>query len=376
MKRAVLQRRGLPRAWSLGLSAVAATWLALGLVQSPSATAAVVLQYHHVSEESPPSTSVTPERFKEHMNYLVNHDFKVVPLEQLVAALKAGEKLPDKTAAITFDDAYESVYTNALPVLKKRDWPFTVFVNTNPIDEEKHGFVSWDQLRKMAEEGATIANHSTAHNHLQRRKAGEDEKQWRERIRHEVVKAEQRIEEETGQSHKMLAYPYGEYNNQVKALLEKLDFVAFGQQSGPLGPHSDLRALPRFPFGGPYGSLEDFATKVKTRPLPLEAVALYADWARKEPLDEVVVKEGTRPVLAMTLEEASLAGRISCFASGQGAIETRVEENTVLTRANKPLNPGRTRYNCTAGTGESGRFFWFSQQWLVTGEDGEWQHED
>lgn len=372
-----MKRTWLQRKWLLGISAMAAVLLAaLGLVQSPSATAAVVLQYHHVSDDSPPSTSVTPARFEAHMDYLANHDFTVVPLEQLVSALKAGESLPDKTAAITFDDAYDSVYTNALPVLKKRDWPFTVFVNTNPIDENKHGFASWEQLRKMAEQGATIANHSTAHNHLQRFKAGESESEWRERIRHEVVKAEQRIEEETGQNHKILAYPYGEYNNKVKALLEELGFVAFGQQSGPLGPHSDLRALPRFPFGGPYGSLEDFATKVNTRPMPIKETGLYADWSGEQPLDEVVVKEGTRPVLAMTLEEPSLAGRISCFASGQGAIETRVEGNTVSTRANKPLTPGRTRYNCTAGTGESGRFFWFSQQWLVTGENGEWQHED
>mgnify|MGYP006433479093 CR=1 FL=1 len=41
----------------------------------------------------------------------------------------------------------------------------------------------------------------------------------------------------------------------------------------------------------------------------------------------------------------------------------------------KPLSPGRTRYNCTAASGELGRFHWFSQQWLVTGSEGQWQHE-
>ncbi len=365
-----------------GLTSTVVAALVVGLVVLVSlapaspAQAAVVLQYHHVSESTPASTSLSPKRFRAHMDYLANHDFEVVRLETLVKALENGEELPDRTVAITFDDAYDSVYTEAFPLLKKRDWPFTVFVNTDPLDQEKSGFTTWEQLREMAEHGATIANHSTKHNHLQRRKAGESKAEWRQRIEAEVVDAERRIKEETGQNHKMLAYPYGEYNNEVKALLESLDFVAFGQQSGPIGAHSDLLALPRFPFGGPYGEIEEFATKAQTRPMPIESLDLYKDADLKETLDEVVVEAGARPVLVLTLAEDSVAGRINCFAGGQGAIETRVEGRKLITQPNKPLSPGRTRYNCTAGTGESGRFYWFSQQWLVTGEDGRWVHEN
>jgi len=29
------------------------------------------------------------------------------------------------------------------------------------------------------------------------------------------------------------------------------------------------------------------------------------------------------------------------------------------------LRTGRTRYNCTAPSSEQGRFYWFSQQWIV-----------
>lgn len=358
------------------VAALIAGLVLVSLLPVNRAQAAVVLQYHHVSESTPTSTSVTPKRFRAHMDYLLNHGFDVVPLEQLVKKLETGEELPDRTVAITFDDAYDSVYTEAFPLLKKRDWPFTVFVNTDPLDQNNNGFTTWEQLREMADHGATIANHSTEHNHLQRRRAGESQADWRKRIESEVVDAERRIKEETGQNHKMLAYPYGEYNNEVKALLESLGYVAFGQQSGPIGAHSDLRALPRFPFGGPYGEIEEFATKAQTRPMPIESVGLYADAELKERLDEVVVAAGARPVLALTLAEDKLAGRINCFAGGQGAIETRVEGRQLITQPAKPLTPGRTRYNCTAGTGESGRFFWFSQQWLVTGEDGRWVHED
>lgn len=352
-----------------GLLLVAMLWLPSQL------QAAVVLQYHHVSDTTPRATSVTPERFREHMDYLAEWDFEVVPLESLVGLLREGKPLPDKTVAITFDDAYESVYDTAFPLLKRRGWPFTVFVNTAPLDAKKGGFVTWGQLREMARVGASIANHSTEHNHLQRLKPGESRAQWRERIRAEVMDAEKRIREETGQSHRILAYPYGEYDHRVTALLEELDFAAFGQQSGALGSLGDLQTLPRFPFGGPYGDLEDFATKVNTKPLPLESAQLYADWADEQPLTDLVVAEGDRPVLKLNLAREGLVSRTNCFASGQGAIETRVEGQSLLVRADEPLSPGRTRYNCTAASSEPGRFHWFSQQWLVTGPNGQWLHE-
>ena len=55
-----------------------------------------------------------------------------VPLQELVDALRAGQPLPDRTAAITFDDGYISIYDTAWPLLRARGWPFTVFVNTEP----------------------------------------------------------------------------------------------------------------------------------------------------------------------------------------------------------------------------------------------------
>ncbi|HSX85667.1 MAG TPA: polysaccharide deacetylase family protein, partial [Cellvibrio sp.] len=299
--------------------------LALAAV-SMSTRAAVVLQYHHVSESTPASTSVTPALFKQHMDYLAEHEFKIVPLPELVKQLKAGKALPDKTVAITFDDAYESVYSEAYPLLKKRGWPFTVFINTDPHDQNKKSFATWAQIQEMAKQGVTIANHTTKHGHLLRLRDNESRAQWRKRITQEILDAEQRITEKTGQKHRLLAYPYGEYDNHVKDALKELDFVAFGQQSGPLFALDDLLALPRFPFGGSYGDLQDFATKVNTRPFAIASVELYEDAALKKPLDDLVLSHGKKPVLALALEDQKLLSRVNCFASGQGAIKTEVRD--------------------------------------------------
>src|SRR6187431_2593600 len=86
--------------------------------------AAVVILYHHVSDTTPKSTSISPTQFEAQMDYLEKNNFSVVPLLELTEKLRKGESLPDKTVAISFDDSYVSVYDSAYPRLKKRGWPF------------------------------------------------------------------------------------------------------------------------------------------------------------------------------------------------------------------------------------------------------------
>ena len=40
----------------------------------------VILLYHHVSSETPGITSVTPEQFEDHLEYLAENEFQVIPV--------------------------------------------------------------------------------------------------------------------------------------------------------------------------------------------------------------------------------------------------------------------------------------------------------
>src|SRR5690625_4169900 len=93
----------------------------LALLWCAQLHATVVLQYHHVSDTTPPSTSVTPELFEQHLDYLAAEGFHVASLPEIVAKLKKDEALPDKTVVLTFDDAYSSVYDIAFPLMKARN---------------------------------------------------------------------------------------------------------------------------------------------------------------------------------------------------------------------------------------------------------------
>lgn len=346
--------------------------LGASLISFP-ASAAVVLLYHHVSDTTPKSTSISPAAFEAQMDYLQKNNFAVVPLLELSEKLRKGEALPDKTVAITFDDSYASVYESAFPRLKKRGWPFTFFVNTDAIGTGKV-FVTWDQLREMAQAGATIANHSSSHTHLPRHKNDESAAQWRERITQEINHAQQKINTEIGAAPMILAYPFGEYDNQVQRIAKKLGYIAFGQQSGALYSKGDLQAVPRFPFGGSFSDLDDFILKVNSKPMPVAKLEFYSE--NKKETESVIVRAGEKPFLVLTLSDENLLKKVNCFATGQGAITTDVIDNKLWAQAKQPLQPGRIRYNCTAYTGEKGRFYWYTQQWLVTDKQGNWTYRD
>jgi hypothetical protein len=85
-----------------------------------------------------------------------------------------------------------------------------------------------------------------------------------------------------------------------------------------------------------------------------------------QPLADIVFTDGdVRPVLALRFEEEFDTGRINCFASGQGRAQLLRQNSTVRVQAERGLGPGRSRYNCTAPSGQAGRFFWYSQLWIV-----------
>ncbi len=325
---------------------------------------AVVLIYHHVDEGTPASTSLSPELFGEHLDYLVKNGYRALPLAALVDSLRVGGTIPDKTVALTFDDGYTSVYTEAFPRLRKLGWPFTVFVCPDAVDHGRGPVLTWDQLREMAAAGATVANHGKFHEHLQRRGDGESDNAWRARVHADLLDAQKRIAEEMGSAPDLFAYPYGECDGDLKGLIRELGWAAFGQQSGPMGEKSDFALLPRFPMAGPFAAMKTFPEKVSSLPLPVE---------NADPAESGLSLEGgseeRRPGLRLTLGPGDYrSGQLAAFASGQGSAELNwVDEKAGIleVRARGALPAGRSRYNITAPATDGRRYYWYSHTWIV-----------
>jgi peptidoglycan/xylan/chitin deacetylase (PgdA/CDA1 family) len=324
---------------------------------------AVILIYHHVSSDTPASTSVTPEIFDQHLNYLSDNGFRVLDLPTVVNRLKTGQDLPDSVVVLTFDDGYESVYTEAFPRLKKRGWPFTVFVSPQTIPDEPGLLTSWEQLREMDAAGATIASHGLHHGFMNRQKPDEDQQTYRRRLEEELKFANQRISDEISSLEDLVAYPYGEYSPDVQAVVEKLGLTALGQQSGAAGPNSDFTCLPRFPMAAGFASLENFGDKVSSLPMPTSTVM------RVDPNLDPEEAAKAAPTLTLMLDMSCLGeGDVDAFASGAGRIPSwwvDRESGFLQVQAPNPLPQGRSRYNLTARVPGTRRWYWFSQVWIV-----------
>ena len=320
---------------------------------------AVIFMYHHFGVEKYPSTNVRLAQFEAHLDYIADNGYQVWPLQKVVRFLRNDKPFPARVVAITIDDAYTSVYTEAFPRLRARDWPFTVFVATDGVDKHYTALMTWAQMREMQRHGASFANHSASHEHLIQRQSGEDDRAWLARLREDIQRAQRRLKEELGSAPMLLAYPYGEFNTALAELVAGLGYTAFGQQSGPAGLGYDFRALPRFPMSERFADMDGFRTKVASLALPVLSV---------KPWGPVIDDANNPPRLRVSLgdSDAGLA-QLGCFVSGQGRVNVEWEDRAAqrfVVQAAAPLPMGRSRYNCTAPSAQKGRYYWYSHLWM------------
>src|SRR5579862_655478 len=126
-------RRRMVRRVALGL---ALACLGLPAVADPdeappassAASSAVIFAYRHFGDEPDPASAITAEQFEAHLRELRRGGYAVLPVPEIVAALREGRALPPRTVGITIDDAHASVYDVAWPRLHAAGLPFTLFV--------------------------------------------------------------------------------------------------------------------------------------------------------------------------------------------------------------------------------------------------------
>lgn len=321
---------------------------------------AAILLYHHVSSSTPASTSISPEAFKSHMEYLDAHH-TVVSLQDVVSAIQHNTTLPENAVAITFDDGYANILDNAHPILADLGFPYTVFINPDEIGVGPKQ-LTWEQVIAMHNDGVVFANHTLDHLHMLNGEQAMGERAWLEKVWQNVESAEKKIEDKLDISLKYLAYPFGEYNTALANKLKAEGYIGFGQHSGAVGPSSDMQALPRFPAAGPYANLATLKTKLNSLAMPV------TQSSHKDP--RMTTRNLSSPIsLTIDSDDVRLT-QVNCFFGGD-PIETSLEENVLTFTLDETLPIGRSRVNCTApSNAQSGRYYWYSTPFFVADEDG------
>ena len=331
----------------------AAAFAALTVSAAPQALAAdhaVIVMYHRFGESRYPSTNVTVKQLDAHIAHLKRGNFTVWPLRKVVAAIKAGEPLPDKTVAITIDDAYASVMKSGLPKLKAAGFTATLFVSTEPVDANLRGYMSWDDLRKALDDGFDIGAHTISHAHLAVLPLAE--------AKREIAFSNQRFKDELGFVPDLFAYPYGEATLAVRdAVKEAGHAAAFGQHSGVAHAAEDMFYLPRFSLNEKYGALDRFRTLIAALPMDARDVT---------PRNLTLDKSMNPPAFGFTVGEiAGDLNGLACYGSGLGKLKLqKLGARRVEARLPRRLRPGRHRFNCTLSAGR-GRWRWYGRQFYV-----------
>ena len=163
------------------------------------------LAFHDISNGFDLSiTKTSTQRFEAIIEYMAENDFYGKDISSCQT---------DNDLALTFDDGWESFYTNAFPILQQYDFRATVFIITNYIgkfsrwDYQKKRHLDWLQIQQLARQKIEFASHSVNHVDLR----GLDKKQ----LEFEVEYSKKTIEDKIGKRVKYFSYPFGRYNRDV-----------------------------------------------------------------------------------------------------------------------------------------------------------------
>ena len=225
----------------------------------------LILLYHRVAEldRDPYQLAIPPEIFGLQMQVLADH-WPVLTVSQ--GWQRVEQRQPGCWVAVSFDDGYLDVLDQALPRLRSGQ-SMTVFACTDQPDQE----FWWDRLKDPAlqpglrrssdprldapntgqaprltaqqlswlgrQGGCEIGNHT--HRHLCLPALGPDQQEQ------EIQSAQRLLQEWTGQSVTGLAYPFGDFNRQVRAQAARSCDWACGVRPGLVWKGVDPYQLPR-----------------------------------------------------------------------------------------------------------------------------------
>ena len=310
----------------------------------------ITLMYHRFNENKYPSTNIRNEIFLEHLKEIRNSGIEFITFKKFKNVVESN--ISENYILLTIDDAFESFYVNAWPILKSKKIPFILFVSTREIG--KHGYMTWKQIKEiMASDLVTIGNHSHTHEYLIDWKDNE--------IKSDLETSIKIFKNQLGFSPKIFSYPFGEYSSNLKKIVSDLNFeYAFGQHSGVIDPTKDFLELPRFPINEKYGELKRFKSILQTLPFPYESIT---------PKNRYIKKDDNPPEIKIKFFENLInIKNINCY-SNEGNVWKKsniqfLSKNELVILLKEKFKSERGRINCSLWE-EGGKWRWLGIQYVI-----------
>ncbi len=206
----------------------------------------VILTFHSISEGGSP-LRISPALFARQMEWL-KANAVVLPLDRVATELAGARPLPRRAVALTFDDGFGDFAEQAAPVLRRLEFPATVFLPTaycgrtnawpgQPQWVEPQPLLDWDMIRELCRQGFSFGAHSRSHCVLT--------EVTPEQAEEEIKLSRRDIEEHVGVQADYFCYPYGLWNQRVREEVARHYRGACSTAAGVVEPDADPYALPR-----------------------------------------------------------------------------------------------------------------------------------
>ena len=175
-------------------------------------------------------------------------------MTQVAEHLRARRPFPPRAVAITFDDGFENVLTEAAPIMASYGFIGTVYVISGMVGRATRWtdrgvalpslpLLTWPQLAVLQEKEFELGGHSVTHGFLTQYPP--------DLLRREVAESRGAIERELGMSVETFAYPQGDYNDRVVASVIDAGYAAaVTVDQGRATLKSSRYELPRFLVSG------------------------------------------------------------------------------------------------------------------------------
>ncbi|MBV9413733.1 MAG: polysaccharide deacetylase family protein, partial [Solirubrobacterales bacterium] len=192
----------------------------------------LVLCYHAVSDRWPSELAIRAERLEQQLQWLLAKGYRALTFSEAVTAPRAA-----KTLAVTFDDGYQSVIDQGLPVLQRLGVPATLFMPSAFIGAQALSWpgidhwlegpfadelapMSWAGLHSLLDAGWEIGSHTCTHPHLT--ELADDE------LDDELQTSRAALEDGLARHCRSFAYPYGSVDRRVVAAAARAGYETAG----------------------------------------------------------------------------------------------------------------------------------------------------
>ncbi|MDD4294595.1 MAG: polysaccharide deacetylase family protein [Candidatus Omnitrophica bacterium] len=212
-----------------------------------------ILAYHALAPiDKWPTPVVSLESFKKQMDYIKEHGYKVISLDEYCHIIKEGRKPERRSVVITFDDGYKNIF-QGLQYLRDLDFPVTIFLPYWYIDKSlpypyeenpdskainKTNYLDYQDISGLLKTSRlSIGSHTITHLVLVHKAPGI--------IKNEISLSKELFESMFGIEVSTIAYPVGAFDREIQRYVKEAGYDCAVTTNRGYSKDSDVYAIRR-----------------------------------------------------------------------------------------------------------------------------------